>query len=85
MSDPTTASVASPSAVIASPEFDAAEEKFFGKEDTHATTAISRMLVIFFFYSLVIMGAVVYTVLHSHWMDAQPNAAHDKHEATAPF
>lgn len=70
----------------ASPEFDQVEVKFFGKEDTVATTAISRMLVIFFIYSLAIMAGVVF-VLRSHWLEA-PTAdtqapPHEKH--TAPF
>jgi hypothetical protein len=44
------------------------------------------MLVIFFFYSLMIMGAVVYVVLKSHWMDAPPAAnAHDSHAESAPY
>ena len=84
MSDHSSAVAMSP-AVVSSPDFDAAEEKFFGQEDTHATAAISKMLVLFFFYSLLIMASVVYVVLRSHWMDAPPKPAHDTHEATAPF
>lgn len=40
------------------PEFDHAEVTGFGKDDSHAIVAISRMLVMFFFYSFLIMAAV---------------------------
>jgi hypothetical protein len=32
----------------------------FGKDDGHAVTVIGKMLVGFFFYSLIVMSAVAY-------------------------
>jgi hypothetical protein len=43
---------------VAAPEFDKREQDRFGRDDGHAVTAITRMLIIFFFYSLIIMGLV---------------------------
>jgi hypothetical protein len=43
---------------VASPEFDKRELDQFGAADTHAVAAITRMLVIFFFYSFLIMAGV---------------------------
>ena len=85
MSDQTHAVSSVATADTFSPEFDAPEVKFFGQEDGHATTAIARMLVLFFFYSLIIMGCVVYVVLDSHWMDAQPANSHNTHTEVAPY
>lgn len=45
---------------VASPEFDVREVDTFGKDDGHAVTVIGKMLVGFFFYSLLIMIAVAW-------------------------
>lgn len=42
----------------ASPDFDAPERASFEKDDGHAVTVIGKMLVGFFFYSLLVMLAV---------------------------
>lgn len=57
MSDNSSADAAAV-AIASSPEFDKRELDQFGRDDGHAVAAITRMLIIFFFYSLVIMGAV---------------------------
>ncbi|MFN5296790.1 MAG: hypothetical protein ACK5HA_00715 [Planctomycetaceae bacterium] len=49
-----------PSAATASPEFDAAEIQQFAQKDAQAIKVIGRMLVLFFFYSLLVMVAVGY-------------------------
>lgn len=85
MSDLSHAVTSAPTADAVSPEFDAQEVKFFGQEDDHATSAIARMLVIFFFYSLMIMGAVVYVVLVSNWMSKPPADGHDAQSHSAPY
>lgn len=84
VSDPSHPAPAVAAADTISPDFDQAEVKFFGQEDGIATTAISRMLVLFFFYSLLIMGSVWY-VLKSNWMEAQPEGSHGGHTETAPY
>jgi hypothetical protein len=43
---------------VASPEFDRRELTMFGKDDGHAVTVIGKMLVGFFFYSLLVMAGV---------------------------
>jgi hypothetical protein len=45
---------------VASPEFDVREVATFGKDDGHAVTVIGKMLVGFFFYSLLVMIAVAW-------------------------
>lgn len=43
---------------IATPEFGRQEIKGFGEDDGHAVTVIGKMLVGFFFYSLIVMAVV---------------------------
>ncbi|MBI3863603.1 MAG: hypothetical protein HY290_17065 [Planctomycetia bacterium] len=43
-----------------SPEFDQQELAMFGKDDGHAVTVIGKMLVGFFFYSLIVMSIVAF-------------------------
>lgn len=45
-------------AAVATPEFDKAEIKSFGTDDGHAVSVIGKMLVGFFFYSLLVMALV---------------------------
>lgn len=45
-------------AAVATPEFDKRELDQFGRDDGHAVAAIARMLIIFFFYSFIIMAGV---------------------------
>ena len=66
-------------AVGATPDFDRQEIASFGKDDAHAVTVIGKMLVLFFFYSLLAMaGVAIFTVakygqtpapVHSHSAD----------------
>ena len=44
----------------ASPEFDRREVDMFGKDDGHAVGVIGKMLVGFFFYSLLVMLVVAW-------------------------
>jgi hypothetical protein len=46
------------SAAVTSPEFDLQEVRSFGADDGHAVTVIGKMLVGFFFYSLLVMALV---------------------------
>lgn len=55
---------------VSTPEFDRAEINSFGADDTHAVTVIGKMLVGFFFYSLLVMAVVSW--LTWHWV-SQPN------------
>lgn len=58
----TTEPAAESGTAVASPEFDKREITQFRDDDGHAVTAIGRMLVIFFFYSLLIMlGVTLWT------------------------
>ena len=45
---------------LASPEFDRREVDMFGKDDGHAVGVIGKMLVGFFFYSLLVMLVVAW-------------------------
>jgi hypothetical protein len=67
----------------ASPEFDRQEINSFGKDDGHAITVIGKMLVLFFFYSLLVMAAVAGWTI---WGFGQAGSAPAHHEAdTAEF
>ena len=58
----TTEHTAESGTAVATPEFDKREISQFGTDDGHAVTAIGRMLVIIFFYSLIIMlGVTLWT------------------------
>jgi len=47
-----------PGTAVATPDFDRQEIKAFGQDDGHAVTVIGKMLVGFFFYSLIVMAVV---------------------------
>ena len=67
---------------LASPEFDEPEVKSFGNEDTHAVTVIGKMLVGFFFYSLLIMLAVAFWT-RNNGGQVDPHASHAEHAEEA--
>ncbi|MFN6104314.1 MAG: hypothetical protein ACK5EA_07680 [Planctomycetaceae bacterium] len=46
--------------MVSTPEFDAREIEQFGEKDGEAIRVIGKMLVLFFFYSLVVMLFVGY-------------------------
>jgi hypothetical protein len=57
---------------LPSPEFDRRELTAFRKDDGHAVTVIGKMLVGFFFYSLLVMaGVAVWTLSRGGQVDAQ--------------
>lgn len=64
----------------ATPEFDRAEIQSFGADDGHAVTVIGKMLVGFFFYSLLVMGAVAWLTWR-HVGQPSPHAASAHHAA----
>ena len=66
-----------------SPEFDGREKAMFGQDDAHAVTVIGKMLVGFFFYSLIIMSAVAFWTLGRGGQVPDQPAAHDTHAADA--
>lgn len=76
--EPTSEVHAVPGPAVASPEFDRQEISGFGKDDGHAVTVIGKMLVGFFFYSLLVMALVA---AWTFWGFGQshPEAAHGKH------
>lgn len=84
MSEPVAPATVSAATDDFSPDFGSNEVKHFGQEDGHATVAISRMLVIFFFYSLIIMGTVWF-VVKSNWMSTPPKDGHGSHSETPPY
>jgi len=61
----------------AQPEFDKREVAEFGKDDGTAVSVIGKMLVVFFFYSLVVMMCVGY------WTFRANHAAPADHAADA--
>ena len=81
----TAASDAATAAGLATPEFDRRELTSFGQDDGHAVTVIGKMLVGFFFYSLLVMALVagwtIWTVSRPH---TPPAAAHHADD-TADF
>ncbi|MBS0266302.1 MAG: hypothetical protein JSS02_30510 [Planctomycetes bacterium] len=65
-----------------SPDFDRREIDTFGKEDGQAITVIGKMLVLFFFYSLLVMSAVaIWTLTGKGQTPSQP--AHATHGDSA--
>lgn len=64
-----------PSAVTSSPEFDAAEITQFAQKDAQAIKVIGRMLVLFFFYSLIVMVAVGYWTANFGGQERHPHRA----------
>jgi hypothetical protein len=70
------------SGAVSSPDFDGQEKKMFGQDDAHAVTVIGKMLVGFFFYSLIIMSAVAFwTMGRGGQVSDEP--AHNSHAAEA--
>lgn len=72
-SDPSAASAQ------ATPEFDRREIDMFGKDDGHAVGVIGKMLVGFFFYSLLVMIAVAWWT-RENFGQKTPPAAHAQAE-----
>lgn len=71
---------------VASPEFDRQEINSFGKDDGHAVTVIGKMLVLFFFYSLLVMAAVAGWTLWGSSSTPEAHSADSHHDAsTADF
>lgn len=68
----------------ASPEFDRQEVASFGKDDAHAITVIGKMLVLFFFYSLLAMAGVAIFTMGRFGQTPAPVHSHSAGE-TADF
>jgi hypothetical protein len=67
---------------LATPEFDRRELSMFGQEDGHAVTVIGKMLVGFFFYSLLVMLSVaIWTMTRGGQVDPHAAQAHHAEEA----
>lgn len=63
---------------VSAPEFDVREVATFGRDDGHAVTVIGKMLVGFFFYSLLVMLAVAFWTM-GRGGQVDPNAAPAQH------
>ena len=63
--------------VVSTPEFDAREIEQFGEKDAQAIRVIGKMLVLFFFYSLIVMVCVGYWTMKKS--NAPASAAHHGH------
>ncbi|MCY2967897.1 MAG: hypothetical protein NT069_30430 [Planctomycetota bacterium] len=61
---------------LSTPEFDAREVELFGEKDAQAVTVIGKMLVLFFFYSLIVMACVGY------WTFSKMGASHPEAHST---
>ena len=71
-------SAAESASALATPEFDAREMSMFGQDDKNAVTVIGKMLVGFFFYSLLVMSAVaIWTLTRGGQVD--PHAQQSQH------
>lgn len=66
---------ASSGQVLSTPEFDAREIEQFGEKDGVAITVIGKMLVGFFFYSLIVMVFVGYWTMSKGGQEKPPHAA----------
>jgi len=67
---------------VATPEFDSREKSMFGQDDARAVTVIGKMLVGFFFYSLLIMSAVaIWTLTRGGQVDPHAQTSHHAEEA----
>jgi hypothetical protein len=67
---------------LATPEFDRREVSQFGEDDGHAVTVIGKMLVGFFFYSLLIMLSVaIWTMSRGGQVDPHTQQAHHAQDA----
>jgi hypothetical protein len=65
-------------ATESSPDFDHREVAMFGQDDTKAISVIGKMLVGFFFYSLIAMSVVaIWTIVRGG--QANPHAASASH------
>ncbi|MFN0052029.1 MAG: hypothetical protein ACKV0T_07555 [Planctomycetales bacterium] len=67
-------------AVLSTPEFDRKEISAFGQDDGKAISVIGKMLVLFFFYSLLAMGVVAWLTIQGVGKE-YPAAAHADHAA----
>lgn len=65
--------------VVSTPEFDAREIEQFGEKDGQAIRVIGKMLVLFFFYSLVVMLFVGYWTRKTANAPAHAGAHHGEH------
>jgi hypothetical protein len=65
--------------VISNPEFDAREIEQFGEKDGQAIRVIGKMLVLFFFYSLVVMLFVGYWTRKTANAPAHAGGHHGEH------
>jgi len=68
-------------AVVSTPDFDRREVEAFGSADGHAVRSIGRMLVIFFFYSLVVMMFVGWWTWRGKGQTPAHHASHHGAEA----
>jgi hypothetical protein len=65
--------------VVSTPEFDAREIEQFGEKDGQAIRVIGKMLVVFFFYSLVVMLFVGYWTRKTANAPVSAGAHHGEH------
>jgi len=65
--------------VVSTPEFDAREIEQFGEKDGEAIRVIGKMLVLFFFYSLVVMLFVGYWTRKTANAPAHAGGHHGEH------
>jgi hypothetical protein len=66
---------------LATPDFDSREKSMFGQDDARAVTVIGKMLVGFFFYSLLVMSAVaLWTMTRGGQVDPHAQSAHHAEE-----
>jgi hypothetical protein len=63
---------------LSSPDFDRQEKAMFGQDDAHAVTVIGKMLVGFFFYSLIVMSLVAFWTM-GRGGQVPDHSAHDAH------
>lgn len=69
--------------VVSTPEFDAREIEQFGEKDAQAIRVIGKMLVLFFFYSFIVMLFVGYWTMKKANAPAAAAAAHGHAEHAA--
>lgn len=66
---------------LATPDFDSREKAMFGQDDARAVTVIGKMLVSFFFYSLLVMSAVAIWTMTRPKGDLHAQPSHQAEEA----
>ena len=71
-----------PHATDSSPDFDQREVAMFGQDDTKAISVIGKMLVGFFFYSLIAMSVVALWTL-ARGGQVSPHTANASHHEDA--